>query len=131
MGSMNGPPDPPERVAVFGPEQEELTAYPFNDTSQVLVWQAVASAGNRLGAGYSNYQGTWRSTLGDDVVYYVLDGSLDMHVGESTRTAVRGDIVFLAMGTEVVYDTPEGCRIFWATSPADWEAVSDFDRTRI
>ena len=111
---------------VFPAGQQELKEFPFGRHANVTVWQGIGDAPGSMGAGYATYQGRFDWVLQYDAVYYFLEGTLTITHGERTYTAGVGDVMFLPRHAPVTYESPEGCKIFWAIYPGDWEQASDF-----
>jgi ethanolamine utilization protein EutQ len=117
----------PNRPVVFSGEQR-MEEFSFGDQARVTVWQGIGGTGqgDGLGAGYATYQGTFDWVLRYDAVYYFLEGILKLTHDGTTYTASEGDVMFIPRGASVTYHSTEGCRIFWAIVPGNWEEISDF-----
>ena len=99
--------------------------YPFGDDATTGVWQPVGGTAwpGGLGAGTATFRGTWTTTLHYEIVYLVLNGTLDIdHDGRTFRAAPQ-DMLHMHHGATVTYRSDEGCRLFWACYPGNWEEV--------
>ncbi len=59
-------------------------------------------------------------TLDYDEVDLVLEGTLEITVGDRKVRAGEGDVVFIPKGSAIVFGTPHRVRIFYVTYPAAW-----------
>jgi ethanolamine utilization protein EutQ (cupin superfamily) len=114
-------------IEVHDVETAELTDYPFGAAGSVKSWQPVgADEAASLGAGVCEYKGIFDWDLHYDAVYFLLSGSLTVVDGEGEHTVRAGQIMFIPKGSVGHYVSPEGCRLFWAICPGNWEQISDF-----
>jgi ethanolamine utilization protein EutQ (cupin superfamily) len=115
-------------ITVFKAGEQELTEMPFGDYATVAVWQGIGGSGipDKMGVGYADYRGTWDWVPAYDAVYYMLAGELNLTRDGVTHTASAGDVMFIPRGSVLSYDSPDGCRVFWAIDPGNWEQISDF-----
>jgi ethanolamine utilization protein EutQ (cupin superfamily) len=60
----------------------------------------------------------WR--LPYEEVLFVVDGSLRLHVADTTVVVDAGEVVTIPRGATVVYEGAQGTRAFYALTPADW-----------
>lgn len=63
---------------------------------------------------------TFDWTLTYEEVDYVLEGTLDIIVGDQTIRAVKGDAIFIPRNTSIKFSTPDRALFVYATYPADW-----------
>ncbi|NPV71357.1 MAG: ethanolamine utilization protein EutQ [Firmicutes bacterium] len=63
---------------------------------------------------------TFDWTLNYEEVDYVLDGTLDIIVGDRTYRAFSGDAIFIPKGTSIKFSTPDRALFLYTTYPADW-----------
>jgi ethanolamine utilization protein EutQ len=114
-------------IRVFDPDDASLKDYPFGAGGTVRSWQPVgAESPASLGAGVCEYQGTFDWELHYDAVYYLLTGSLTVSDEDGKHTVEAGQIMYIPEGSLGHYFSPEGCRLFWAICPGNWEQISDF-----
>lgn len=74
-----------------------------------------------LGCGFALFEDCtfpWR--LSYDECVYILEGRMELEMGDATLTAEAGDVVFLPEGSDVRYRFQGPCRLFYSTYPADW-----------
>jgi quercetin dioxygenase-like cupin family protein len=64
-------------------------------------------------------------------VMYVVDGELEMTVGDETRSLGAGDVVVVNRGVEHELHSDTGCTFFEALSPVPLDHVADRDRDLI
>lgn len=75
-----------------------------------------------LGAGFCRFERCrfeWKLTY--DECVHVLEGAMEVRHGDDVVRAGPGDVVFLAAGSDVVYDFPDRCLLFYAAYPVDWQ----------
>jgi ethanolamine utilization protein EutQ (cupin superfamily) len=114
-------------IQVFDPETAELLDYPFGSLGSVRSWQPVgADEAASLGAGICEYRGVFDWDLHYDAVYFLLSGSLTVVDQDGEHTVRAGQIMSIPKGSVGHYVSPDGCRLFWAICPGDWERISDF-----
>jgi len=114
-------------VAVFDPETAALQDYPFGSEGTVKSWQPIGNHdADSLGAGVCEYRGVFRVELHYDAVYYLISGRLTVVDDQGEHTVSAGQIMFLPHGHKARYVSAEGCRLFWAIYPGDWEETTDF-----
>ena len=63
----------------------------------------------------------WNLTY--DEVDYVIEGTLEIHVGGRVVSGGPGDIFYIPKGSRIVFGTPDRVRIFYVTYPAEWKAA--------
>lgn len=114
-------------IEVYDPGEAVLQDYPFGSAGTVRSWQTVgAEEATSLGAGVCEYRGTFDWDLHYDAVYHLLSGSLTVTDTDGEHTVGPGQIMFIPKGSQGHYVSPEGCRLFWAICPGNWEQISDF-----
>jgi quercetin dioxygenase-like cupin family protein len=64
-------------------------------------------------------------------VMYVVDGELEMTVGDESRSLGAGDVVVVNRGVEHELYSETGCTFFEALSPVPLDHVDDRDRDLI
>ncbi len=59
-------------------------------------------------------------TLNYEEIDYVLEGTLDIVVGDQTYRGYKGDAIFIPKGTSIKFSSPDRALFFYVTFPADW-----------
>lgn len=59
-------------------------------------------------------------TLSYDEFDIVLEGTLEIRVGERTYTGRPGDIFYIPKGSSISFCSPDKARYVYVTYPADW-----------
>jgi ethanolamine utilization protein EutQ (cupin superfamily) len=114
-------------IETYDPQKAVLREYPFGATGTVKSWQPLGDADpGSLGAGVCEYRGVFDWDLHYDAVYYMISGSLTVIDGDGEHTVVAGQMMSIPKGSKGRYVSPEGCRLFWAIFPGNWEEISDF-----
>lgn len=76
----------------------------------------------RLGLGLMTMEDTtfpWH--LDYDEVDYVIDGRLDIIVGDEVMSAGPGEILFIPKGSDIQFSVKGKARFIYVTYPADWQ----------
>jgi ethanolamine utilization protein EutQ (cupin superfamily) len=112
-------------VHLFAPSEERLEMHPFGDEATTGVWQPVGGSvsPDSLGAGTATFCGRWTTTLHYEIVYLVLEGTLEIHHDGAAVHAGPGDLLHMEHDATVTYRSDAGCRLFWACYPGNWEDV--------
>ncbi len=80
--------------------------------------------GSPMGAGLMSFQqGSFPWTLTYDEIDYVIEGELEIRVGDESYFGRPGDILFIPRGTSILFCTPTRCRFLYVTFPANWTAT--------
>lgn len=77
----------------------------------------------RIAAGVMEVERTsfpW--TLSYDEFDVVLEGALEIRVGERTYTGHPGDIFYIPKGSSISFCSPDKARYVYVTYPADWQS---------
>lgn len=75
----------------------------------------------RLGCGVMEMkQTTFDWTLNYDEIDYVIDGHLDIVVGDSIVSADAGELILIPKGSKIKFSVPNYARFIYVTYPADW-----------
>ncbi|MGI6686281.1 MAG: ethanolamine utilization protein EutQ [Bacillota bacterium] len=61
-----------------------------------------------------------------DEIDYVVDGTLEFIVNGKKFTGQPGDVFFIPMDTKVTFSTPDKCKFFFVTYPANWAELVDY-----
>ena len=75
--------------------------------------------------------GTWDAGQGTkepipvmfDEVLFIIEGTLIVSTDDERREAHQGEVVHIAAGSFVSFNSTEGCRLVWCTSPPTWKAL--------
>jgi ethanolamine utilization protein EutQ len=59
-------------------------------------------------------------TLQYDEVDYIIEGVLEIKVGDTTVRGEQGDILFIPKGSSISFVAPGKTRFLYVTYPADW-----------
>lgn len=76
----------------------------------------------RLGLGLMTMEDTtfpWH--LDYDEVDYVIDGRLDIIVGDEVMSAGPGELLFIPKGSDIQFSVKGKARFIYVTYPADWQ----------
>ena len=63
-------------------------------------------------------------TLTYDEMDYVIEGTLEFIVNGQKFTGHAGDSFYIPANTHVVFTTPDSCKFFFATYPANWAELA-------
>ncbi|MBF0780130.1 MULTISPECIES: cupin domain-containing protein [unclassified Granulicatella] len=75
----------------------------------------------RLGLGLMTMEKTtfpWH--LEYDEVDYVIEGQLNIIVGDEVMSAGPGEVIFIPKGSDIQFSVPDKARFIYVTYPADW-----------
>ena len=118
-------------IETHDPNDAMLADYPFGSAGSVKSWQPLgATDPASLGAGVCEYKGVFEWDLHYEAVYYMISGSLTVIDEDGEHTVGPGQIMTIPKGSRGRYVSPEGCRLFWAIYPGNWEEISDFSINR-
>lgn len=62
--------------------------------------------------------------LGYEEIDYVIEGTLEFIVNGKKFTGHAGDVFYIPAGTDVTFTTPDKCKFFFVTYPANWADLS-------
>ncbi|SDH20825.1 MULTISPECIES: cupin domain-containing protein [Clostridia] len=62
--------------------------------------------------------------LGYEEIDYVVEGTLEFIVNGKKFTGHAGDVFYIPAGTDVTFTTPDKCKFFFVTYPANWADLS-------
>jgi ethanolamine utilization protein EutQ len=83
----------------------------------------TAGDGSQMGAGLMSFeQGSFPWTLNYDEIDYVIEGELEIRVGDESYIGSAGDVIFIPRGTSILFCTSTRCRFLYVTYPANWSA---------
>lgn len=63
--------------------------------------------------------------LGYEEIDYVIEGTLEFIVNGKKFTGHAGDVFYIPAGTDVTFTTPDKCKFFFVTYPANWAELSE------
>jgi ethanolamine utilization protein EutQ len=63
-----------------------------------------------------------------DEIDYVVDGTLEFIVNGKKYTGHPGDVFFIPMNTKVTFSTPDKCKFFFVTYPANWAELVNYQK---
>lgn len=63
-----------------------------------------------------------------DEIDYVVDGTLEFIVNGKKYTGHAGDVFFIPMNTKVTFASPDKCRFFFVTYPANWAELANYQK---
>ena len=63
-------------------------------------------------------------TLGYDELDYIVEGNMDITVNGKTYHGHAGDVFFIPMNTSITFSSPDYCKFFFSTYPANWQELS-------
>ncbi|RIK17630.1 MAG: hypothetical protein DCC52_16720 [Chloroflexi bacterium] len=64
--------------------------------------------------------GSFPWTLNYDEVEYVIDGELEIRVGDESFIGRAGDVIFIPRGTNILFCTRTFAYFLYVTFPANW-----------
>lgn len=59
-------------------------------------------------------------TLEYDEVDYIIEGVLEIKIGDEVVRGEKGDILFIPKGTSITFNSPGKSRFMYVTYPANW-----------
>lgn len=77
----------------------------------------------RLGLGLMTMEKTtfpWH--LDYDEVDYVIEGRLDILIGDEVMSAGPGEVLFIPKGSSIQFSVKDKARFIYVTYPADWQS---------
>ena len=60
-------------------------------------------------------------TLKYDEIDYVIDGTLEIIIGDRRVVGKKGDIILIPKDTAIKFSTPDSCRFIYVVYPANWQ----------
>ncbi|MBI4675129.1 MAG: DUF861 domain-containing protein [Chloroflexi bacterium] len=115
------------RVKLIRKQQVELAPFPFEvkrPDMHIRTTDVVTDRdGSPMGAGFMRFeQGSFPWTLNYDEVEYVIDGELEIRVGDESFIGHAGDVIFIPRGTSILFCTRTFVHFLYVTFPANWTA---------
>lgn len=120
---------PPEvrgtRVQVIHPSRVELEPFPFDVKRPDMNIRAADVItdrdGSPMGIGFMRFEnGSFPWTLNYDEVDYVIEGELEIRVGDASFIGQAGDVIFIPRGTGILFCTRTFAHFMYVTYPANW-----------
>jgi len=76
----------------------------------------------RLGCGIMEMkESSFDWTLKYDEIDYVIDGTLEIVIGNRKVIGKKGDIILIPKDTVIQFSTPASCRFMYVVYPANWQ----------
>lgn len=122
----NRPPDARgTRVQVIQPTRVELAPFAFDVKRPDMNIRAAdvitERDGSPMGVGFMRFEnGSFPWTLNYDEVDYVIEGELEIRVGDESFVARAGDALFIPHGTGILFCTRTFAYFMYVTYPANW-----------
>src|SRR5690349_21846890 len=115
------------RVQLIHPDRVELGPFPFDvkrPDMNIRATDVITDRdGSPMGVGFMRFEnGSFPWTLNYDEVEYVLEGELEIRVGETSTIGHAGDVIFIPHGTSILFCTRTFARFMYVTYPANWTA---------
>lgn len=113
------------RVQVIHPSRVELDPFPFEVKRPDMNIRAADVItdrdGSPVGVGFMRFEnGSFPWTLNYDEVDYVIEGELEIRVGDESFIARAGEVIFIPHGTSILFCTPTFAHFMYVTYPANW-----------
>lgn len=113
------------KVKLIRQGQVELEPFPFEvkrpDMKIRTTDVVTARDGSPMGAGFMRFEnGSFPWTLNYDEVEYVIDGELEIRVGDESFIGHAGDVIFVPRGTSILFCTRTFAYFLYVTFPANW-----------
>jgi ethanolamine utilization protein EutQ len=113
------------RVQVIHPPRVELKPFPFDAKRPDMNIRAADVItdrdGSPMGVGFMRFEnGSFPWTLNYDEVDYVIEGELEIRVGDQSFIGHAGDVIFIPRGTSILFCTSTFTRFMYVTYPANW-----------
>jgi ethanolamine utilization protein EutQ len=104
-----------------------LTPFAFNvnrPEMNIHVTDVITAAhGSPLAAGFMTWdQGSFPWTLNYDEIDFVIDGQLEVRLGNQVILGNPGDVIYIPKGSNIFFGSPSYAKVFYVTFPADWES---------
>ncbi len=83
----------------------------------------TAEHGSPMAAGFMTWEkGSFPWTLNYDEIDFVIDGQLEIRMGNQVIIGNPGDVIFIPKGSNIFFGSPSYAKVFYVTYPADWDA---------
>jgi ethanolamine utilization protein EutQ len=112
-------------VQVIRADRVQFEPFPFDVKRADMQIRAAdvitAREGSPLGAGFLAFErGSFPWTLEYDEIEYVIEGELEIRVGETSYFGKPGDVLYIPRGTRLLFGTPSFVKFLYVTYPANW-----------
>lgn len=112
-------------VQVIHPNRVELEPFPFEVKRPDMHIRAVDVLtdrdGSPMGVGFMRFEsGSFPWTLNYDEVDYVIEGELEIRVGDESFIGHAGEVIFIPRGTSILFCTRTFAHFMYVTYPANW-----------
>ncbi len=113
------------RVQLINPKRVELGPFPFDvkrPDMNIRATDVITDRdGSPMGVGFMRFEnGSFPWTLNYDEVEYVIDGELEIRVGDESFIGHAGDVIFIPHGTSILFCTRTFAHFMYVTYPANW-----------
>jgi ethanolamine utilization protein EutQ len=113
------------RVKLIRRQQVELEPFPFDvkrPDMHIRTTDVITDRdGSPMGAGFMRFEnGSFPWTLNYDEVEFVIDGELEIRVGDESFIGHAGDVIFIPRGTSILFCTRTFAYFLYVTFPANW-----------
>ncbi len=113
------------RVQVIQPARVELEPFPFDvkrlDMNIRAADVITDRVGSPMGVGFMRFEnGSFPWTLNYDEVDYVIEGELEIRVGDESFVGRAGEVIFIPRGTSILFCTRTFAYFMYVTYPANW-----------
>ena len=108
---------------------DSITCDPFdtgNPTEKVGMKDIVnIRESNNMGAGFMSIDHSdfaWKLTY--EEFDYIVEGHLNITINGKTYSGKKGDVFFIPKDSDIVWNAPDYCKIFYTTFPANWAELA-------
>lgn len=80
---------------------------------------------NNMGAGFMSIDHSdfaWK--LNYEEFDYIVEGHLNITINGKTYSGEKGDVFFIPKDSDIVWNAPDYCKIFYTTFPANWAELA-------
>ena len=118
---------PAKLVKLVKGKSVELTPFAFDvghPEMDIRVSDVItAEHASPMAAGFMTWgKGAFPWTLNYDEIDFVIEGELEIKMGDQTVLGTAGDVIFIPKGSDITFGSPSYAKVFYVTYPADWEA---------
>jgi len=115
------------KITLIHGNRVELQPFPFDvkrDDMHIRTTDVITDReGSPMGAGFMRFEnGSFPWTLNYDEIEYVIDGELEIRVGDESFIGHAGDVLFIPRGTSILFCTRTYAYFLYVTYPANWTA---------
>lgn len=111
-----------DKSGVLSVRTETVKTEPFCGRTDVRLKDiSTLEEAPRIGAGIMELDKTsFKWTLDYDEYDYIIDGTLEIVIGDSVITGNKGDILYIPKGSSILFRSPGYVRFAYFVYPADW-----------